>query len=337
MLRYIFLILLFNTRLFAQVNEEHSQIRLVWYNVENAFDTIDSPDTNDSEYLPESEKQWNSRRYWTKLNRISKVLRNATGWYPPDIIVLGEIENADVLYQIGTRAALSNTKYRVIHYESPDYRGIDVGILYNPDVIQMFASRAVPITFPQHPEKRTRDLLLASGVSESGDTLHIIAVHWPSRRGGKEHSQSFRIRAAQTCLTIIDSLSQTSDHLNIIITGDFNDGPFDPSIDTLLSAPIGLINPMREMPITLGTHRYGAEWEYLDQWIYSEEMQNGPIQVDSTYIYYNPSMIEPISNLPGFRPKRSWSGNFFTSGYSDHLPIVLILNERTHEENNSSH
>ncbi|GGH76594.1 endonuclease/exonuclease/phosphatase family protein [Phaeocystidibacter marisrubri] len=338
MLRYIILLLLFNLELHAQERNDHPFIQLVWYNVENAFDTIDSPITHDAEYLPQSDKKWTSRRYWTKLNRISKVLRNATGWNPPDIIALGEVENADVLYHISTRPALLGANYRVIHYESPDYRGIDVGILYNPNVIQMFVSRAIPIDFPNHPQKRTRDLLLASGTLASGDTLHIIAAHWPSRRGGKEHSEPFRIRAAQICADVVDSLARHSQNLNLIITGDFNDGPHDASIDTLIQARrVKLNNAMREMPSTLGTHRYGAEWEYLDQWMYSENLQNGPIQVDTTYIYYNPSMIEPVTSLPGFRPKRSWNGNFFTNGYSDHLPIVLILNDRTQGENNSVH
>lgn len=328
MLKYVILSLLFSG--FANAQSDNS-ISLVWYNVENLFDTIDDPTTNDDEYLPSAPKQWNSWKYWSKLNRIAKVLRNSTGWKAPDIIILGEIENNEVLYHLSTRAPLSGTTYRIIHYDSPDRRGIDVGILYNPDVIHMYQSDTIGIHFPQHPEIKTRSILHAVGFTSNQDTIHVYGVHWPSRWGGQEESEWKRLYAAETLQRDIDSTMKNCPNARIIIAGDFNDGPNDRSVSHLCepdSASTPLINAMRSMDTRRGTHRYGGIWEYLDQWIYSPELSDGPLFVDTTYVYWNSFMMDSPEDEFTTRPRRSWRGNMFTSGYSDHLPIVLLLNRK---------
>lgn len=304
----------------AQSSE--NELRLVWYNVENAFDTIDDPDTRDEEYLPNSNKQWNSIKYWQKLRRIAKVLRNATGTHAPDIIGLCEIENQGVLEDITRMALLAPYNYSIVHYESNDARGIDVGLLYNPSRVSMYQSRAIRIKF-SNPSKRSRDILLVSGFTHLGDTIHLFVNHWPSRRGGQSYSQPARIEAAISLGTVIDSLRNISASHRIIAMGDFNDGPHNTSIDTL--AHYGLVSLMKGLSSDLGTHRYKGEWEYLDQWLIDEANKRSLLNVDTMYVYYAESMIEDCTSYPGFQPKRCWMGNFFTRGFSDHLPIVLKL------------
>ncbi|NVK03968.1 MAG: endonuclease [Flavobacteriia bacterium] len=321
MLKYIILFSLFKVSANLHAQEALS---VVWYNVENAFDTIDDPITHDEEYLPDSEKEWVSWKYWTKLNRISKVLRSSSGMQPPDVIAVCEIENADVLYQLVHRPALRAVDYRVIHYESPDFRGIDVGLAYNPATIQFFASRQIRVPIDTIDGRTTRDILLASA-TWNGDTLHFFVNHWPSRRGGQAVSSIKRITAARTLMSQIDSLEMKYSSPKIIVVGDFNDGPADESIELLRSS--GLHIEMTDWSPNQGTHRHAGRWEYLDQWIWSQALDTGTTQVDTSYIYMNGGMIEESPRYPGIQPRRSWRGNRFTGGYSDHLPIVLRITQ----------
>lgn len=304
---------------------QDTTLSLVWYNVENAFDTIDQPETQDEEYLPTSSKEWVSWKYWTKLNRISKVIRNSTGTIAPDVIGVCEIENAQVLYDLSRRPALQHMNYRVIHYESPDARGIDVGLLYNPEKITFYASEQIRVNIDSVGGRTTRDILLASA-NWNGDTIHIFLNHWPSRRGGQMASNSKRMQASSVLLQHVDSLRNNYPRSSIIITGDFNDGPHDASLQQLKAA--GLILGMEEMSPEFGTHRYGGHWEYLDQWIWNRNLEAGTIAVDTAYVYYAESMVRESRRYPGIEPARSWSGDRFTFGYSDHLPIVLRINQR---------
>lgn len=322
MLKYI---ILSTIGILSSLQSSSQSMRLVWYNVENIFDTIDSPDTHDEEYTPQSDKEWNSWKYWTKLKRTAKVLRNASGFEAPDIIGLAEIENAEVLYHLSTRAPLKNIGYRIAHYESPDARGIDVGLLYNPETVNLYASRPLTVRIDSSGQYHTRDILLVSGVF-AGDTFHLALNHWPSRRGGKEQSEPRRITASNRLLTAIDSLMELESNPTVFVAGDFNDGPDDKSLLQLEER--GFINQTRKIEVdergNYGTHRYRGEWAYLDQWLTLNSAQNH-FEIDSIYVYSSPAMLEDAGKYLGVQPKRSWSGPFFTSGYSDHLPLVLIL------------
>ncbi|NVK28360.1 MAG: hypothetical protein HWE14_09965 [Flavobacteriia bacterium] len=319
MLKYIISI-----SLLLECTPIYSQISIVWYNVENAFDTIDDPAKIDEEYLPQSSKEWVSWKYWTKLNRTAKVLRNSTGYEAPDIICLGEIENNTVLYDLSRRHPLKNIGYRLVHYESPDLRGIDVGMLYNPKTINAFSSRAIHVDLPEG--KKTRDILLVSVETKDKDTLHLFLNHWPSRRGGQNSSNEKRIIAAKHLLKEVDSLEKASSINHIIVTGDFNDGPENESLQWLKRHGMTLL--MEDWPKTMGTHRHSGEWEYLDQWILSESLSTGTYFKIDSYIYYTEPMVKPSSKYPGIEPRRSWAGQRFVNGYSDHLPIVLKLTRR---------
>lgn len=322
MLKYTILFILFGSSLW--VNGQNS-LRLTWYNVENLFDTIDSPDTNDEEYLPDSEKEWNSQKYWSKLNRMAKVLRNSTGYEAPDIIALCEIENGQVVYDLTHRPAFAEMDYRVIHYESPDFRGIDVALAYNPEKVHFFASSQIRVPIDTLEGRTTRDILLASGVWNQ-DTLHVFVNHWPSRRGGQAASNIKRVIASSTLLRAVDSLESMYHQPKIIVVGDFNDGPSNESIQMLKERGFHL--DMENRSESEGTHRYAGHWEYLDQWIWSPSLADGTTTVDTSYIYMNEEMVEESGRYPGIQPKRSWRGNLFTSGYSDHLPIVLKITQQ---------
>ncbi|KAB2809761.1 endonuclease/exonuclease/phosphatase family protein [Phaeocystidibacter luteus] len=302
----------------------YSQLSMVWYNVENAFDTIDDPAKWDEEYTPQSSKEWVSWKYWSKLNRVAKVLRNSTGEEAPDIICLGEIENNGVLYDLSRRPALKKQGYRLVHYESPDLRGIDVGLLYKSEVVNAFASRAISVLLPD--KKKTRDILLVSFETKEKDTIHLFLNHWPSRRGGQSTSNIKRVIASERLIKAVDSLELEFDHPNIIITGDFNDGPENESVQLLKKHGFELL--MEDWSKGMGTHRHAGEWEYLDQWIVSPQLRDGTVYSVDSYIYYVEQMVRPSSKYPGIEPRRSWAGHRFVNGYSDHLPIVLKLTRR---------
>lgn len=300
------------------------EFNIVWYNVENVFDTINTPNHRDGEYTPNGAKHWNSSTFWPKLNNIAKAIRNAPGFTPPAVIGLCEVENSEVVYQLSRRPALSAVDYRIVHYESEDIRGIDVAFLYDPSQIQMFSSAYVPIRFPDNPNKRTRGVLIASGQRTSNrDTLHFIGVHWPSRWGGVEHSEPSRIRAALVTGQVIDSLLTHQANARIVVMGDFNDGPEDESIQQLSGH--GVTPLMLRLNPEMGSHKYRGRWEYLDQFLVSSRLASMHTDSLGVYVYMNEELLEDDRSHTGVKPKRSWRGHQFTFGYSDHLPIVLKL------------
>lgn len=300
---------------------------MVWYNLENAFDTIDDPGVMDEEYLPSSPKSWDRIKYWSKLNRLAKVIRNASGFEPPAVIGVCEVENANVLYQLSTRSALKDVGYRVVHYDSPDKRGIDVGMLYDPSRVSIFDSEAIPVLLRDgYP---TRDILISTGILGSGDTIHIVLNHWPSRRGGQRASEWKRCTAARTASREIGNLLAKYPSSTAFITGDFNDAPEDKSVSILCDSMSTYFETechMRSLEEGTGTHAHAGHWAYLDQWITIRNRGTTTPAIDSVYVYKRPYLLKSNISSPGFTVKRSWMGNFFTSGYSDHLPIVLILN-----------
>ncbi len=328
MLKYIIITCLSTSALLAQENNEYpNQLRLVWYNLENAFDTIDDPQKNDEDFLPSSPRNWNSWKYWSKLNRLAKVIRNSTGYYAPDIIGVCEIENAEVLYDLSRRPGLRNTEYRLIHYDSPDKRGIDVALLYNPEKIHFFESDTLHINLPDgYP---TRLILTATGILQNDDTLHVVMNHWPSRRGGAETSEPKRVLCANRTRVHLEELTQHYPTAQIVMAGDFNDGPSDKSLcvlcDSLENSNLLLRCHMRDLPPFRGTHAHAGNWAYLDQWVTGGSQSKRLLQIDSIYVYKRPFLMKQNTRLIGETPYRSWMGNFFTNGYSDHLPIVLIL------------
>lgn len=308
--------------------QSDSIIRMVFWNVENFFDTLDDPATEDEDFTPDGERKWSSYRYWQKRNNITKTLWNIGTWCPPEIIAIAEVENRKICEDLIDKPPLNKVTYKIIHEESRDRRGIDIAMLYQPDKFELIDYSCLQIPF-QDSLFISRDILYVVGNTPQKDTLHIFVNHWPSRYGGRAATSNYRNEAALFLKKLADSL-QHMNQPNIIITGDFNDYPDDESIYLKLGANSTkdtikdgkLYNLMAFTDIRFGTHSFQGKWGNLDQWIVSGYLLNNYLV--SGYIY-NMDWLLKTNSTGGTTTNRTYQGPAWKGGYSDHLPIVLDL------------
>lgn len=319
-------------------SEGRGDIRFVFYNTENLFDTYDDPAKIDEEFLPWGIKGWNRERYEDKLHKIFKVMVNIGGWELPDLIGLCEIENRAVLEDLLNKTPLSREKYGIIHEDSPDARGIDVGFLYRRDKFLPIEHEAIHIDLPDD-SVTTRDILRIKGALDKRDTVHIFICHFPSKRGGQAVSEPKRIYVAGVLRAKVDSLLAADPDAAIIITGDFNDEPLNISIHDVLKAggnwnemdSDSLYNFMyrKQADDGRGSYKYGGFWDMLDQFIVSKGLMEGRkgiyVSPSSGQIYEAPWLLEEDPEAPGMKPFRTYGGAYYYGGYSDHLPIYLDI------------
>lgn len=221
-----------------------SLFTFVQFNCENLFDCQHDSLKNDVEFLPDGSYHWTPFRYWRKLNRVGQTIvscgdrvggagtqtaedfsvteESVASWRLPDMVALCEVENDSVMRDLTKRSLLRTARYEYVVTDSPDARGIDVALMYSPFSFRLLNSRAVRIT-PVRDMSPTRDLLYASGVVMSGDTLHVIVAHLPSRRGGEQLSRPFRRVVAEKIRAVADSVRAVAAAAKIIVAGDFND------------------------------------------------------------------------------------------------------------------
>ena len=314
-------------------------IRIMFYNVENFFDTKDDSIYNDNEFLPESEKGWTDFRYHRKAVNIFKTIAAVGGERPPEIICLAEVENAAGLKELCLNTPLSKYNYGIVHYDSPDSRGIDVALIYEKSKISELASNNFQIVFPPEIAGTTRDVLYFKALVNTLDTLHIFVNHWPSRRGGKNRTESKRVNLARLLRSKIDSILSIDSCANIIATGDFNDEPSDRSLEDVLEAKLPentmycgiLYNLSAELQnnCKCGTYKYRGGWTMLDQFIVSGSMLNNRASISACLncIHigdYNFLLLED-EKYGGWKPDRTYLGPVYKGGFSDHLPIYLDL------------
>jgi predicted extracellular nuclease len=315
------------------------QIKLIFYNTENFFDTYDDSLYADEEFLPEGVMHWTYQRYKIKLEKISKVIIAAGQWNPPDIVGLCEIENNRVLHDLIHNTPLIKHNYRFVHKNSPDARGIDVALLYNPLTIKLLHSKFIPVHFFNKEQKTTRDILYCMCLVQNTDTLHVFVNHWPSRSGGQYVTEPLRLYAAKILRLTVDSLSGRFKNPKIIIMGDFNDEPEDKSLKVALQAASPVENPVPQSLYNLayrytekndvGTHKYQGQWSILDQIIVSGELlvaKKGIItSINCFRIFNDPFLLETDTNFQGTEPFRTYKGPIYHGGFSDHLPVILEL------------
>lgn len=286
-----------------------------FYNVENLFDTINQPH-NDEEFLPDGKNKWTSERYQTKLKKLNQVIDSMGS-----VALLGfcEIENKQVLVDLNN-ASSSRKKYEIVHYESADARGVDVGMIYNPAVLKLVTSGYIrfQIQNPEAPD--TRDIVWAKFVHKK-DTLFAMVNHWPSRRGGEEQSEPNRLKAAQNATAFIDSVMAVSPKSKIVFMGDLNDYPTNKSVQMIGER----LNPMisKSSGKFGGSYSYKNEWDVLDHIMVSPNASKGKIcfVANSGKILSNDFLIEEFKGNKV--PKRNYAGEKYLNGYSDHLPVTV--------------
>lgn len=307
---------------------------IVFYNVENLFDTIDDPNVIDEEFLPNGKLQWSSQRYQKKLEHIVEaVTLNLTE--NPVLIGFVEVENGKVVMDVAKTGRLATTKYQLAHKESPDARGIDCALLYDSERFKPTVIANLAVQIDSVPDFKTRDVLYVQGELKGRKKLHIFVNHWPSRREGQQASEHKRIRAAQVARAKIDEILKADPKANIILMGDFNDHPNDVSVEQILKAKAvtdtkaDLVNLLYDDHAAgKGTHNFKGEWGVLDQFIVSKSFYNGKkglkITGKDAKIVYEEVLLYTAKD-GSKKPNTTYGGPNYYGGYSDHLPIVLQL------------
>ena len=309
---------------------------IAFYNWENLFDTIpNNPEGRDEEFTPKGQRQWDGRKYWEKVGNLAYAISQfATKTTPigPAIIGVSEIENRSVMEDVVNQPALKKWNLQVVHHDSPDARGVDVGLLYNPRYFKLEGvtnHRLTAVPF------RTRDQMCVVG-SLMGQRIAVIVNHWPSRIGGQERSEPNRVAAAELSKSIADSLWRIDPNIGVIVMGDLNDDPQDKSCAKILGAANdpdgvaahGFYNPWwRKLDSGVGTLAYKSQWNLFDQIILSGNLVNCD---DNQWKYYEAKVLnfdflkDKEGNRQGY-PKRTYSAGSYLGGYSDHFPTEVFL------------
>lgn len=299
---------------------------LVELNCENLFDTQHDSLHQDEAFLPTSEYHWTPGRYWRKLNHISQALLAAgevdTLRQMPDLMVLTEVENDSVMRDLTRRSPLRHAGYRYVMTDSPDLRGIDVAIAYSPFSFRLINHCAMRIK-PEAGQRPTRDILYASGELLSGDTLHVFALHAPSRLGGEKTTRPYRLRVVGRVCEAIDSVRAVCRNPLIVVAGDFNDYVGDASLQLLETH--GLSDVSAHAAGThgaRGTYRYRGQWGSLDHVVCSEVMAR---RLQACRVVDPPFLTEEDKKYGGVKPRRTYLGPRYMGGFSDHLPLVAVF------------
>lgn len=338
------LLMLMACCLSAQKSERY--VRILCYNVENLLDTIDNPSTLDDEFTPTSPKAWTAERYYEKLRHIAHVISEAgeTEW--PDLVGLVEIENAEVLEDLLRYTDLGNKGYRYLVSNGNDPRGIDVALLYRTPSVKVLDWGEHAVAFSD-TTRLSRPILAARLELKDGVDMYALVVHFPSRRGGAAESEIYRREAARSVRQLSDSLYAHSPR--IIVMGDFNGDPDEVATATDLGARLGPCTERGDVSEGLtfynlmsrhhlaqsqsgvyGSYCYRGEWTQLDHLIVSLTL----LQADSPLCYvkgsaevYSPEWLGRNVHRETQRlmPWRTYAGDHYLGGYSDHYPVRLLL------------
>ena len=317
---------------------------IAFYNVENLYDTIDTKGVNDTEFTPLGDKKWNSERYWEKIDRLSEVIskfghhENIPG---AAIVGLCEVENREVVEDLVKSKRISHLNYKIVHFDSPDRRGVDVAFLYQQRYFTVTNAKAVPLmVYDQNTGNRiyTRDQLVVSGIFD-GEPMHFVVNHWPARRGSGPPNGWLRNEAAKLSRSLLDSIVNIDKNAKVIIMGDLNDDPTDESIRVHLNArddkkrlkPDQLFNTMGILYKNgIGSLAYRDKWNMFDQIIITQNFlnkQQSGYKYHSSRVFNDLFLQEQEGRFKGY-PKRSYVGNDYKGGYSDHFPVYIVLRKR---------
>jgi hypothetical protein len=313
------------------------QARIVFYNVENLYDTRNDSLKKDEEFLPEGNKHWTYERFRRKIIRIYQTFVAIGGGEMPAVIGMCEIENRDVLNRLVYDTPLVKAGYQIIHQESPDARGVDVALLYRTEFFEPDSSSWLKI--PLQGYETTREILHVQGRLWGNDTIHFYVNHWPSRYGGAGASAAKRLAAASMLAVSVKQVLNSNPSSNIVIMGDFNDEPGDESLQTvnkiLLNDAEDRIQPLinlsekKSLIDYEGTIKHQGSWSVFDQFIVSPSLINGAdgcrLVSSKTEIFSAGFLLEPDATYAGYKPFRTYSGPGYNNGFSDHLPVSILV------------
>ncbi|RFM28786.1 endonuclease/exonuclease/phosphatase family protein [Deminuibacter soli] len=343
-MKYLFTaVLLYNAAIQACAQTQQYKVAIAaFYNCENFYDTINDAHAKDEEFLPGSSKHYNSRVYHDKVDHLANVIaRIGTELNPdgPALLGVSEIENEQVLNDLVQHPLLRKRHYQVVHYDSRDARGVDVALLFNPVYFTLQTSRALPVAVPSGSYTYySRDILWVKGLLD-GECIQLYINHWPSRRGGEEKSLPARKLAAAICKHHLDSLQALDNTAKCLVMGDLNDDPVSPSITEVLHArekqeavkDNDLYNPWISLyKKGIGTLAYQDAWGLFDQimlnksWL--DKTQPGFFYYQA-HVFSQPFLTETSGRYKGY-PMRTWDGNNYRGGYSDHFPTYVVLLKR---------
>jgi hypothetical protein len=309
---------------------------VAFYNLENLFDTKKDSIINDEEFTAEGANAWDENKYKNKLSNMAYVLNQLGGKLlplGPAVIGVAEVENELVLKDLTTTNEFAQKGYKYVHYDSPDFRGIDVALLYNPALFTVESSKAIPLKMNDNPSYKTRDQLLVTGTL-AGERIHIIVAHWPSRRGGKQ--SDYRERAAALGKHIIDSLYAVDPSTKVFYMGDLNDDPFDKSVAKVIGAKKNtddvstnsMFNPFWNiLDSGVGSLAYNGSWNLFDQIMVSGNLigkDRATLKFWKAEVFNQNFLINQDGQFKGY-PKRTFSKGIWLNGYSDHLPTIVYL------------
>ena len=305
-MRHMFALLIM---LLPLISVHGQRFRVATWNIENAFDTVHDEGKDDHEFLPKAERRWHSGRYWRKLRGITQTL---AAMELPTLVGFQEVENDTVLRDLTRRTALWSARYKYVITDSPDERGVDVALLYNPKVFSLLSWHAVRIPSQEHGLRPTRDILVANGMVGK-DTLYVCVVHLPSRRNNDAATRQNRALAVHILCNILDSLKGRK----IMIMGDFNAEPGD-EIFTSMSQRLITLMPTDRKTLNdkRGTYYFRGVWGYLDHILVSPELHR--YSLDKATECRFPWLLRTEKQIP----HRTYGGTSYLGGLSDHLPLT---------------
>lgn len=323
------------------MNAQKAQLGIIgFYNLENLYDTINQDYVDDQEFTPEGTRRYTGDVYRDKLTKLDRVLSELGTDHSADgaaIIGVAEIENRTVLKDLCQQEKIKSRNYKIVHYDSRDARGVDVGLLYNPKYFKVLQSDKIFVDLSDLGDGKTRDVLYVKGLF-LGEELHIMVGHWPSRRGGEEASMARRCRAAEVMRHKIDTIMFANPNANIVVMGDLNDDPTSKSVVECLKATDVksdcikgfLYNPFSYYYKNgIGTLAYNDAWNLFDQIIVSPSMvaKENLLELSGGYIFNRKYLLSMDGQYRGY-PFRTYNGDNYAGGYSDHFPTYIVVKKK---------
>lgn len=312
--------------LFIAVNSTPAQekrLRIAFYNVENLFDCSKESGKEDDEFLPTSLRRWTIRRWNYKNEQLARSIASLGEWETPAVIGLCEVENATVLRQLTRYSSLKSHNYRYIITESPDIRGINVAILYNPRLFSVIGQQCFRIELPPQ-ERPTRDILHVTGITSVCDTVDLFVCHLPSKL--RHTAGENRRLVLQTLRRKADSTALIRTNPHIVIMGDFNTHYTDRALKKELTDSGKYIFPFNQISRNEGSYKFNGKWELIDHFYLNAQWYNAYSTNPPCAVIHSPRfLLEKDRKYGGLKPFRTWNGKRYQGGFSDHLPIYLDI------------